>query len=436
MLEWTGERFLPWLREATIAYEHLHRYAYAATFVKGKRVLDLASGEGYGSRILAAAASSVVGVDIDENTVRHAAEKYSGQNVQFIAGSVTAVPIQEDHSFDVVVCFEAIEHIEDQEKLLGEVARLLKPEGVFIVSTPNKAEYHHEGEEDNPFHVKELDFDEFRQLLACHFKNLRFLGQRILPSSSIWPIGVTNGAGFEEFVMERGETEFRFVGNEKRVPVYFIAVASNSSEPLPQPGSVLLDYSNSLLQEKNEEIQATRKEIQWREQQIEDRKQQIESLESALQWREGRIKDLDGKISALEEALKWREQHLTEREAELTSLRETLEWLEGQGQELTQGLDWTRNHISDLEKTVASQEEALKWRAGQVEGLERDKTRVSSELRSTEQQLSSMEQRLSSMEQRLNVATEQLEAIYSSTGWKLILRLRHIRDRLKRLVKL
>src|SRR6267142_1789546 len=422
MLEWTGERFLPWLREATIAYEHLHRYAYAAAFAKGKRVLDLASSEGYGSKILAGTASSVVGVDIDENTVRHAAEKYSSQNVQFIPGSITAVPISEDHSFDVIVCFEAIEHIEDQERLLNEVTRLLKPEGLFIVSTPNKAEYHHEGEENNPFHVKELDFDQFQQLLAFRFKNLRFLGQRILPGSSIWPIGVTNGAAFEEFAMERGETEFRFVDNEKRIPVYFIALASNSTVPVPHFGSVLLDHSNSLIQEKNEDIH-------WREQQIEDRKEEIKSLESALQWREGRIKDLDEKISALEEALKWREQHLTEREAELSSLRETLEWLEGQGQELTQGLDWTRHHISDLEKTVASQEEALKWRAGQVEGLERDKTRVSSELRSTEQQLSSMEQ-------RLNVATEQLEAIYSSTGWKLILRLRHIRDRLKRLVKL
>src|SRR6267142_1122749 len=391
MLEWTGERFLPWLREATIAYEHLHRYAYAAAFAKGKRVLDLASGEGYGSKILAGTASSVVGVDIDENTVRHAAEKYSSQNVQFIPGSITAVPISEDHSFDVIVCFEAIEHIEDQERLLNEV-----------------------------------DFDQFQQLLACRFKNLRFLGQRILPGSSIWPIGVTNGAAFEEFAMERGETEFRFVDNEKRIPVYFIALASNSTVPVPHFGSVLLDHSNSLIQEKNEDIH-------WREQQIEDRKEEIKSLESALQWREGRIKDLDEKISALEEALKWREQHLTEREAELSSLRETLEWLEGQGQEMTQGLDWTRNRISDMEKTIASQEEglksheeALKWRAGQVEELQSDKARLVSDN-------TALLSNLHTTRQQINIAVEQLEAINASAGWKFVLRLRHIRDRIKRL---
>src|SRR2546428_1724949 len=100
MLEWTGERFLPWLREATIAYEHIHRYAFAATFVKGKRVLDLASGEGYGSNILAAAASSVIGIDIDENVIRHAAEKYTAPNLSFVCGSITDVPGQSDHFFD------------------------------------------------------------------------------------------------------------------------------------------------------------------------------------------------------------------------------------------------------------------------------------------------------------------------------------------------
>jgi hypothetical protein len=68
MLEWTGERFLPWLEQSLIAYEHLHRYAYATTFVKGKRVLDLASGEGYGSKMMSATASSVVESTL---TIRH-----------------------------------------------------------------------------------------------------------------------------------------------------------------------------------------------------------------------------------------------------------------------------------------------------------------------------------------------------------------------------
>src|SRR5438105_3944702 len=104
MLQWTGERFLPWIKESTIAYEHIHRYAYAATLVKDKRVLDLASGEGYGSKILATAASSVVAIDIDENVVRHAAEKYREPNLQFLCGSITAIPGQIDHSFDAIVC--------------------------------------------------------------------------------------------------------------------------------------------------------------------------------------------------------------------------------------------------------------------------------------------------------------------------------------------
>src|SRR5262249_54630942 len=124
MLEWTGERFLPWINESTIAYEHLHRYAYAATLVKNKRVLDLASGEGYGAKILAGSASSVVGLDIDANVIRHATEKYESGSLQFLCGSMTAVPIHDDHSFDVVVCFEALEHIADHDGLLREVKRL------------------------------------------------------------------------------------------------------------------------------------------------------------------------------------------------------------------------------------------------------------------------------------------------------------------------
>src|SRR5262245_6359687 len=166
MLEWTGERFLPWIRESTIAYEHLHRYAYAATLVSHKRVLDLACGEGYGAKMLAATATSVVGIDIDETVIRHATEKYSTANLTFTAGSITDVPLHDNHSFDVIVCFEAIEHIDAHEAMLLEVKRLLKEDGLFILSTPNKAVYRNQSTEENRFHVKELYFEEFREKIG------------------------------------------------------------------------------------------------------------------------------------------------------------------------------------------------------------------------------------------------------------------------------
>src|SRR5262245_11379044 len=251
MLEWTGERYMPCLEHPTIAYEHLHRYAYAATFVKGKRVLDLACGEGYGSKMMAATASSILGIDIDDQTIQHAKEKYGTENLQFVAGSILSVPIADDHFFDIIVCFEAIEHIDDHEKLLNEVKRLLKPDGIFIVSTPNKHLYHYEARDENPFHVKELTFEEFQRLLSRHFKSVRFLGQRIHPSSNIWPIEAKQNTGFQEFVLERGESEFRFIANEKRVPLYLIGVASDSQAFIPERTNVLVDISDVFNIESN-----------------------------------------------------------------------------------------------------------------------------------------------------------------------------------------
>src|SRR5262245_6185467 len=221
MLEWTGERFLPWAGGSTIAYEHLHRYAFAATLVQGKHVLDLASGEGYGSRMLAETAASVVGVDVDDNVVQHAAARYSAANIRFLTGSITAVPVSESHSFDVIVCFEAIEHIEDQHALLTEVRRLLTPDGLFIVSTPNKAIYHDASTEENPFHVKELYFEEFQDLLGRNFQNVRFFGQRIHPGSSIWPISSETPPSIQELVVHRTHEEFDFIRADKRIALYF-----------------------------------------------------------------------------------------------------------------------------------------------------------------------------------------------------------------------
>jgi SAM-dependent methyltransferase len=311
MIEWTGERFVPWLQNATIAYEHLHRYAYAAGFVKDKRVLDLAAGEGYGSQLLARTAAAVVGVDIDPRTVRHATQKYGTPTIQFIPGSAAAVPLGAEPPFDVVVCFEAIEHIEDQQALLREVARLLAPDGLFIASTPNAAEYRSADEEPNPFHVKELQVEEFRQLLAGHFAHVRLLGQRVLPCSSIWPLGSTDRHGMEEFLVSRGDSEFELVAPDRRAPLYWIALASNAAAaPSSATESVLIDASDSLTRWGREELLAQREGT------------------LALQRHVG---ELERVIASLETAVR--------------SLRGTVQWREAQVRDLTAALEWTRTQI-------------------------------------------------------------------------------------------
>lgn len=398
MLEWTGERFLPWIKESTITYEHLHRYAYATTLVKDKCVLDLACGEGYGSKMLADRASAVVGVDIDEKTVSHAAAKYGSTTLEYISGSITSVPIQEDHGFDVIVCFEAIEHIEDHDKLLGEVKRLLKPEGILLVSTPNKVIYHDELKEENPFHVKELYFEEFERLLTRYFKNVRFLGQRIHPSSSIWPIG-TSGAssGFQEFVLDRGESGFQFIPQAGRVPLYFIALASDSTASLPAPGSVLVDDSDALIKESQALI----------EKQEEDLRDTKASAADAIRWREQQVKERDETISSLEEAAKWRERQIQERDEQIHGLEN--------------GLEWTRNRAAGLEKTIASNDEALAWRAKQVGELQHAKTAL-------ENMNAALEIKQQDTQRQLNHAIDRLEGIYASSGWKFVLRVRRLRE--------
>lgn len=116
LIDWTGERCVPWTDDLQVIYEHYHRYAFAARFVAGKRVLDLASGEGYGGALLARTAAEVVGLEIDPRTVEHARTRYPGS--RFEVGSITDPKALDGETFDVITCFEAIEHVDAQDKLM------------------------------------------------------------------------------------------------------------------------------------------------------------------------------------------------------------------------------------------------------------------------------------------------------------------------------
>src|SRR6185503_19687702 len=121
-------------------------------------------------------------------------------------------------------------------------------------STPNKTVYSDEPQFNNPFHVHELYFDEFRELLEKYFKNVKFLGQRIYCNSNIWPVFAGEDTKVVEYVVDKNPEEFVFPGNDKKIPRYFIAIASEATLDIEDRSSALVDVSDALLNQKERQI--------------------------------------------------------------------------------------------------------------------------------------------------------------------------------------
>lgn len=193
-MEWTGERMITQLRMGAGAAEHLHRYVFASSFCKGKTVLDIASGEGYGTNLLASVAAHVYGVDIDNNAVNEASLKYKKNSIQFLQGGVTSIPLPQE-CVDAIVSFETIEHLREHEAMMSEFKRVLRKDGLLIISTPAKEFYNKE----NKFHLKELTSSEFYELLGKFFKNVHFYHQKHIDSSFIYSVDEKINFPIQEF---------------------------------------------------------------------------------------------------------------------------------------------------------------------------------------------------------------------------------------------
>ena len=251
-LEFTGERFTPeCVRE--IWYEHLHRYAMTASWCEGKRILDAACGEGYGSALLAKSASSVEGVDISSQAVTHARKRYADQkNLAFSVADCTSLPFEDD-AFERVVSFETLEHLEAQDQLLSEFRRVLKPDGLLVLSSPDKAVYTDQHQTENEFHVKELYRDELEALISRHFPVWRLLGQKLMFHSAISSLGDVEQVSFEQ--MSEGRlTQPRGITHP---PMYFIAVCAADESMLPETDGKLWlfdDKEESVYQHYHDEV--------------------------------------------------------------------------------------------------------------------------------------------------------------------------------------
>ena len=155
--------------------EHRSRYRFAAQFVAGQAVLDIACGSGFGLVMLIDAGATPIGVDYDAEPL--VAIRASLPNVRLVRGDGTRLPL-ESASIDQVVSFETIEHVPDARAFVVELRRVLKPGGRLVLSTPNRAFGPLERHTGNPFHVREFTADELRGLLGECFDFVQLYGQR------------------------------------------------------------------------------------------------------------------------------------------------------------------------------------------------------------------------------------------------------------------
>jgi ubiquinone/menaquinone biosynthesis C-methylase UbiE len=195
-MEISCERMTPGHFPVDVELEHFLRYAYLKPFVAGKDVADIACGSGYGSKLLAdAGARSVVGMDLDQDAIDYARRHYPADNLHFETGNAENLANLPDASFDMVVSFETIEHLNHVEDYLVEVRRILRPGGDYIVSTPDRrlasTLYPLRGRPNNPFHVREFTRAELLQLLGEYFQVSECLGQAYIhPLLVFWPLQV------------------------------------------------------------------------------------------------------------------------------------------------------------------------------------------------------------------------------------------------------
>lgn len=271
--EFTGERVIPGQVNDDLWAEHIARYAFAARlaarFGKAARVLDIGCGTGYGTTELAQHAQSAIGIDVSDDAIHYARQHYP--SATFLTASATSIPLPAA-SFDLITAFEVIEHLENWHELLIEARRLLHPNGVFLVSTPNKLYYAESRAKEgpNPFHTHEFEFAELRDALAAVFPHVTMLLQNRLESQAFYPHATFPPVDARLDASRGSPAEANF----------FLAVCSVDCAPETR-SFIYVPRGANLLREREQHIFLLQNELEktktWLEGVIADRRKLIQS---------------------------------------------------------------------------------------------------------------------------------------------------------------
>lgn len=362
MAEFTGERVIPDQVDRDLWNEHVSRYSFAARLCRGRRVLEVGCGAGYGTAELARSAHRVLGLDVSAEAIRMARESYGVPNARFLVGSCEALPFA-DCRFDTVVAFEVIEHVSGWRDLLAEARRVLAPGGQLIVSTPNKR-YYAETRADtgpNPYHVHEFELAEFQSALREFFPYVSLYVQNHADGIVFRPVEHEKGTEMrvEESAVEPEEAHF-FLG--------VCALAPQTGAPtfvyLPKAGNVLRERElhiaklESELRLKDDWIAEAQREharlsaeqqklvhmFRALNQELEQRTHWAHKLEAQVKELEGELEQAGERIAALQREL----------ESEQAAARETVAGyehkiaeLEGENQAKTEWALRTEQRLGD-----------------------------------------------------------------------------------------
>ena len=301
-MDFTGERFVPEIDDPVMMMEHMQRYHSVRNIVAGLDILDVACGEGYGSNLMANSAKSVIGVDISEEAVNHAKKSYNRNNLSFVQGSATNLSMFIDGSFDAVVSFETIEHIDEysQNEFLKEIKRVLKPNGFLIMSTPDKKIYSDLHNYHNEYHIHEFYKDEFITFLKKEFSKITLFIQYFEVT------GILEKKSSDE---PRSDIVMRFGNNQEAEGKYLIAIASDGNVPSSDLSSVYMnpvsEYNMriSRILQLQVEVEERNKHIHNLDEQIDNQSKYIVQLQNEIESRNNHINKLSERIAQLEEEL-------------------------------------------------------------------------------------------------------------------------------------
>ncbi|HEY3442363.1 MAG TPA: methyltransferase domain-containing protein [Paludibaculum sp.] len=309
MVEFTGERLVPGQVDQDLYNEHISRYAFASRLARNKRVLDIACGMGYGSAALAKVSASVIGLDLSYEAVAAARESYRESNLQFLAAPAQQIPFA-DHTFDLIVAFEVIEHLTDWSALLQEARRLLSPGGQFIVSTPN-INYYAETRKaagPNPYHAHEFEFEEFRTELTTVFPSVTLFLQNHVGAISFQPVAGSNILAAES-ATDRSTAE-------PSASHFFVAVCALTHQT-GAPQYLYLPSATNVLREREQHIAKLEAELAQKDTWLNELKQKHTQLNSLHQEQGAELLKTTEWALSLEADLKSTHQRNSELQVEL-----------------------------------------------------------------------------------------------------------------------